>query len=117
MIQAKSRYFCRILFLIFFGLLIFSCREDVLYPYDKNKLGNPIYPDSGHNHLGYGNQNRQSYDNSRSQPYSRGYSNPYNFPPHNYYQYYDSDQYYVPPTGYNNVEPQYPQSGDPLVRH
>lgn len=38
---------------------------------------------------------------------SRYYSNPYAIPPsNNYYpQRYDVDQYYVPPTYYNNIEP------------
>lgn len=45
------------------------------------------------------------------QPYggaagSRFYSNPYAIPPSPQYQQYDADQYYVPPTYYNNVEPQ-----------
>ena len=35
---------------------------------------------------------------------SRYYSNPYAMPPSTYYQRYDGDQYYVPPTYYNNVE-------------
>ncbi len=40
---------------------------------------------------------------------SRFYSNPYAIPAATQYPYYDADQYYVPPTYYNNVEPQ-PQS-------
>lgn len=35
---------------------------------------------------------------------SRFYSNPYAIPPSTKYQRYDADQYYVPPTRYNNVE-------------
>jgi hypothetical protein len=31
-------------------------------------------------------------------PSSRMYNNPYSHPPKNYYPYYDSDNYYVPPT-------------------
>lgn len=38
---------------------------------------------------------------------SRFYSNPYAIPPSQQYQRYDADQYYVPPTRYNNVEPGY----------
>lgn len=37
---------------------------------------------------------------------SRYYSNPYAMPPSNQYPNYDVDQYYIPPTYYNNVEPQ-----------
>ncbi|MBP7709553.1 MAG: hypothetical protein KA100_00600 [Rickettsiales bacterium] len=35
---------------------------------------------------------------------SRYYSNPYAIPPSTQYPNYDADQYYVPPTYYNNVE-------------
>ncbi len=34
-------------------------------------------------------------------PGSRYYSNPYEFPQPNYYQYYDTDRYYKPPSSYN----------------
>ncbi len=37
---------------------------------------------------------------------SRFYSNPYAIPATTQYPYYDADQYYVPPTYYNNLEPQ-----------
>ena len=40
---------------------------------------------------------------------SRYYSNPYAIPSQQSYPYYDGDQYYVPPTYYNNAEP-YPQN-------
>jgi hypothetical protein len=44
-------------------------------------------------------------------PGSRFYSNPYDLePPPSYGQYNDFDQYYVPPAGSNNVEPQYQQN-------
>lgn len=35
---------------------------------------------------------------------SRYYSNPYAIPPSSQYPNYDADQYYVPPTYYNNIE-------------
>lgn len=35
---------------------------------------------------------------------SRFYSNPYAIPPSDYYPQYDADQYYVPPTYYQNIE-------------
>lgn len=41
---------------------------------------------------------------------SRFYSNPYAIPPANQYPNYDADQYYVPPSYSNNIEPQ-PQNG------
>ena len=37
---------------------------------------------------------------------SRYYSNPYAIPPSTQYPNYDADQYYVPPTYYNNIESQ-----------
>jgi len=55
-------------------------------------------------------QYQQQYYYQAPQPYvvpgSRFYSNPYAIPPSSRYQRYDTDQYYVPPTYYNNVEPQ-----------
>ena len=53
---------------------------------------------------GYQQQGYQS--EYQSQGGSRSYSNPYDIPPSRRYNYYDSDQYYVPQTGYRNVEPQ-----------
>ncbi len=53
------------------------------------------------------NYNQNNYPRSYQQQYqpnSRSYSNPYNNPQRNYYQYYDFDQYYVPPTQYKNIE-------------
>ena len=44
-------------------------------------------------------------------PGSRFYSNPYAIPPSNQYPQYDADQYYVPPTYYQNVEPEFDQLG------
>jgi len=42
-------------------------------------------------------------------PNSRSYRNPYQFQHQNPYypSYYDQDQYYVPPTNYRNIEPEY----------
>ena len=44
-------------------------------------------------------------------PGSRFYSNPYAIPPSTQYPQYDADQYYVPPTYYQNVEPEMDQYG------
>ncbi len=38
----------------------------------------------------------------RYEPSSRYYNNPYSFKPPLNFPYFDSDQYYVPPTGYDN---------------
>jgi len=57
----------------------------------------------------YGQQQPAPYypPQNSTPPGSRFYSNPYAMPPStNQYQYYDGDQYYVPPTYYNNVERQ-----------
>lgn len=44
-------------------------------------------------------------------PGSRFYSNPYAIPPTTQYPQYDADQYYVPPTYYQNIEPDLGQYG------
>jgi len=44
---------------------------------------------------------------SQVAPGSRSYSNPYAIPPSQYYQNYDVDTYYTPPSYYRGVEPQY----------
>lgn len=47
-------------------------------------------------------------------PHSRSYQNPYDFQyPNPYYpSYYDQDNYYVPPSHYRNVEPDYEYGAD-----
>lgn len=47
-------------------------------------------------------------------PYSRTYQNPYEFQHQNPYypSYYDQDQYYVPPSNYRNIEPEYDFGAD-----
>lgn len=44
-------------------------------------------------------------------PASRYYQNPYAFPPQNQYPYYDSDQYYVPPSSYGTTDIDNPDGG------
>ncbi len=52
---------------------------------------------------GYGYRPQSPY--GQVAPGSRFYANPYDVPPApQYYGRYDTDQYYVPPTYYNNVE-------------
>lgn len=46
----------------------------------------------------------QGYVQPYYQPNSRAYSNPYALPQQYATPYYDSDQYYVPPTNYYNIE-------------
>ena len=50
------------------------------------------------------------YSYSQAPAGSRFYSNPYAIPPAPRYLNYDVDQYYVPPSYYNNVEPYYQQA-------
>jgi hypothetical protein len=69
-------------------------------PYQQNQNG------YAQPHQGY----QQNQPLQRPQGGSRQYYNPYDIAPENYNYYYDSDQYYVPPSGYNNVEPQQQQS-------
>jgi hypothetical protein len=90
MVGLSSRIYCFLLsFLLVFFL--FSCQKEVVY-YDDGYYNNPN-----------GNYNRQvprRYENFRA-PASRIYQNPYAPAPRQYYPYYDSDYYYVPPTNYD----------------
>ena len=54
----------------------------------------------------YYQQQQQRYQPYNNQGYggSRYYSNPYAMPPQGAYPNYDADQYYVPPTYYNNSD-------------
>lgn len=54
----------------------------------------------------YYQQQQQRYQPYNGQGYggSRYYSNPYAIPPQGAYPNYDADQYYVPPTYYNNSD-------------
>ncbi len=50
--------------------------------------------------------------NRQTLPYSGYYRNPYSYSPQNYYPYYyDSDQYYVPPVGYQSFEDNHYREG------
>ena len=60
----------------------------------------------------YQQQNYQQYNPYGNTAGSRFYSNPYAMPAAP--QYYDSDQYYVPPQYYNNGDQ--PQSNNPFYR-
>lgn len=54
----------------------------------------------------YYQQRQQNYQPYNQYPGgSSNYSNPYAFPQHGAYPNYDADQYYVPPTYYNNADP------------
>lgn len=47
-------------------------------------------------------RSRPPVQSLRYEPSSRYYNNPYSFKPPLNFPYFDSDQYYVPPTGYDN---------------
>lgn len=77
------------------------------YYYQQQQYQPPQYQPQPYYYYPPQPQYKQPY---QQQPYggagSRFYSNPYAIPPSPQYQQYDADQYYVPPTYYNNVEPQ-----------
>lgn len=121
-----TKGFCGIVLCIF----VFSCaRTDEEVPEQKPQMQNfNQYPSEQYY---YGQPGGQVPYQQAPQPYyyqqpqsyyppvapyqpqggSRYYSNPYAIPPSSQYPYYDADQYYVPPTYYNNVERQ--QYGNP----
>lgn len=100
-------------------LIASSCKRDDVYLYDKTGFVPGREPMNSYNRPPF--QNQQYYDprfqpaprNFGYQPNSRSYSNPYDFPSQqNFYPYYDSERYYVPPNYYRNVEPDYNSSVD-----
>jgi len=76
--------------LVILMLFVFSCAKD----------NNNYYPQ------GYAPQpyQQQYYPQQYYRPNSRAYSNPYTLPQQYASPYYDTDQYYVPPTNYYNIE-------------
>lgn len=79
------------------------------YPQQQNYYQaqpQPYYPQQQN----YGQQQQYQPAPYNGAPGSRFYSNPYSVPQPSYYPNYDVDQYYVPPTNYNNVEPEQKQS-------
>lgn len=101
----------RVVLVVMLGLTLFSCTSDqgafnydtydkrgftptrfVPYKQPTYRAGYPTYPN----------------------PHSRSYKNPYDFyHPNPYYpSYYDQDYYYVPPSNYRNIEPDYEFGAD-----
>ncbi len=78
-------------FLIIFCILTYSCssKQDQYYENYKTPYQNQYAPPRQY----------QQYI-----PNSRAYSNPYYFPQQYPSPLYDSDQYYVPPIDYYNIE-------------
>lgn len=85
----------KIAFLVIILLAVFSCVKD--NGCDDRNLGRKVPPSED------GFYNPKEYA-PYSDPYSRGYFNPYSHPPRKYAPYYDYDQYYVPPSEYNDNE-------------
>jgi len=91
-------------------LLLFSCKTDEVYLYDssdflpgRQRAVDPYRANS------YRQQPYSNYGNYP--PNSRSYSNPYEIRQGGYYPYYDTERYYVPPSYYRNVEPNYNSGG------
>ena len=78
----------------------------------------PYYPNQGYPQAQqyqqpqsyYQQQGQQTYYQNAPAAASRYYANPYDIPAYgnNYAPRYDADQYYVPPTSYQNIENQKP---------
>jgi hypothetical protein len=83
------RFFCCAIFCV----VVSACNKDDVRPnYAPPMQYSPVQP----------------YYPQDYRPSSRYYSNPYNnYPPQQYYQYYDYDQYYVPPRAYQGREENY----------
>ena len=117
-----------LLFTLFFGFL-FSCQNNAANRYGSSrsvKQGRaqnqqqapaPYYQQQGYVQQQYQppqpyyqQQAQQNYYQNAPAPASRYYSNPYDIPPYgnHYAPRYDTDQYYVPPTSYQNIENQKP---------
>lgn len=93
----KQVYYHLALFVICF--LAFSCEKEVVYVYDRTDFDAGYRP---HSQPKYYTPQYTPYN----QPRSKDYRNPYQAPPRNYSPYYDSDQYYVPPTQFITKESQ-----------
>jgi hypothetical protein len=95
----------RVLILFVFVALVSSCsKDDNTNLYERMGLKSSIPAP--------GNYNYPASYSPYVKPYSRAYSNPYQPAPYNYSPYYDYDQYYVAPTNYRNVEPNYGSGAD-----
>jgi len=96
----------KIVYIVILVPFLFSCKTEEVYLYDKTgfKPARPAFYLS--TDPGYSGYKRPIYQGYNS-PYSGAYQNPYDFPPQNYRPYYDYDYYYIPPSQYKNVEPEF----------
>ena len=79
--------------LIIFCIFVYSCSSKQDQYYENNKI--PYQ---------YQNQYAPIQQYQPYIPNSRVYTNPYALPQQYSPPYYDSDQYYIPPTNYYNIE-------------
>jgi len=94
-------------FFIIAPLIIFSCSSNESSPYTNyNPNPQPNYQNSYPYQNQYYNAPTPYYQAPAPyyQPNSRAYSNPYILPQQYASPYYDTDQYYVPPSSYYNIE-------------
>jgi hypothetical protein len=91
-----QKFLKRLLLLAIFSFAT-SCQKSVTYYDDSPKPPTP---------LRYYQPNYPTRYNNPRYPHSGVYRNPYKMPPRNYYPYYDLDNYYVPPAGYNPYDKQ-----------
>ena len=106
----------RWLVIFIISCFLFSCVGDEgayeFDSYDKTGFTPARYPPPTYR--------RPSYPTYRgghpvyNHPYSRVYKNPYEFQHQNPYypSYYDQDYYYVPPSNYRNIEPDFEFGAD-----
>lgn len=107
-LKALRQLLCKCLLALLMCFFLASCQREDPYLYDRVGFSPGREPYRGAPPVYYpmGNVPNPNIPNSRS------YNNPYDFPPRNYQQYYDLDRYYVPPTYYRNIEPEYNTGAD-----
>lgn len=119
--MSDSNCFCQLkfssrsvgwVFIICISFLLFSCESDdgafSYDTYDKTGFTPTRYAPYGQRTY------RPAYVPAYQNPYSGAYRNPYEMYHQNPYypSYYDQDYYYVPPTNYKNIEPEFDYGAD-----
>ncbi len=100
--------------ILFSFLALFGCggsNENVNYRNSQRPAAAPYYQQSPYHYQVPPTVQRGYGGGYQYPPASRYYSNPYAFPPQNHYPYYDSDQYYVPPSTYGSTDYDNPDGG------
>ncbi len=93
--MVQKKFLFRICIFILSCAATLSCRQEEYYYRNTNSIRAPQNQAPNY---------RNNYYPYRA-PNSRAYRNPYEQPSGSRYQYYDYDQYYVPPTNHYNQEP------------